>query len=61
MAIRRTTVAAEHDDLAILEGEARKRVKKDIIQRADIYVASPNGKARQIKLIRLFHVQGISP
>jgi hypothetical protein len=25
MAIRRTTVAAEHDDLAVLEGEARKR------------------------------------
>lgn len=25
MAVRRTTVAAEHDDLAVLEGEARKR------------------------------------
>jgi len=25
MAIRRTTVAAEHDDLAVLEHEARKR------------------------------------
>lgn len=25
MAIRRTTVAAEHDDLAVLESEARKR------------------------------------
>ncbi len=25
MAVRRTTVAAEHDDLAILESEARKR------------------------------------
>jgi hypothetical protein len=25
MAVRRTTVAAEHDDLAILEHEARKR------------------------------------
>lgn len=25
MAVRRTTVAAEHDDLAVLEQEARKR------------------------------------
>ncbi len=25
MAIRRTTVAAEYDDLAVLEGEARRR------------------------------------
>jgi hypothetical protein len=25
MATRRTTVAAEHDDLAVLEGEARRR------------------------------------